>query len=44
MKLVVNALGGKTLEKGSEENGGPLSEKNHLGIPYCENTSLQALD
>ena len=24
----------KNLEKVSEEEGGPLSEKNHLGVPY----------
>ena len=26
----------RNLERGSEENGGPLSEKNHLGVPYCK--------
>ena len=26
----------KNLEKGSEEKGSPLSEENHLGIPYWE--------
>ena len=26
-------------EKGSEENGGPLLEKKHLGVAYCEKQS-----
>ena len=26
----------KNLEKGSQEKGGTLSQKNHLGVPYCE--------
>ena len=31
----------RNLEKGSEEKGGPLSEKNHLGVPYCEKRSCK---
>ena len=27
------------MEKGSEKRGGPLSEKNHLGVLYCEKRS-----
>ena len=29
----------KNLEKGSKKKGGPLSEKNCLGVPYCEKRS-----
>ena len=28
-------------EKGSEENGGPLSEKKHVGMPNCEKRSCK---
>ena len=28
-------------EKGSEEKEGPLSEKNHCGVPYCEKRSCK---
>ena len=31
----------RNFEKGSEEKGGPLSEKNHLGVPYCEKRSCK---
>ena len=31
----------KNLEKGSEEKGGPLSEKNCLGVPYWEKRSCK---
>ena len=28
-------------EKGSEEKGGPLSERNHLGVSYCKKRSCK---
>ena len=33
----------KNCEKGSEEKGGPLSEKKHLGMPNCEKRSCKQL-
>ena len=33
---MVNTLCGQKFEKGSEEKGGSLSEKNCLGVPYLE--------
>ena len=29
----------KNLEMGSEEKGGPMSQKNYLGVSYCEKRS-----
>ena len=33
---MVNAMCVRNFEKGSEEKGGPLSEKKHCGVPYWE--------
>ena len=33
----------KNYEKGSDEKGGPLSEKKHLGVPNCEKWSCKQL-
>ena len=36
---VINALGVQKFGKGSDKKGGPLLEKNHLGVPYWEKRS-----